>query len=454
MNLTLSGCCHYYCRPLLSLAAAICILVPAPHASLRAATIDNPIPEPIAKSDIRVELQPVAKGLVSPVLIVAVPGAAGRLLVVDQIGDLRSVENGQLVEQPVLTVRSRLAKLNDGFDERGFLGLAFDPDFANAGKPGHRRLFTYTSEKREERSDFPNPHAKAAPDHQSVVASWTMSEDGSAVVAESRKELLRIDQPQPNHNGGMIAFGPDGFLYIGLGDGGAANDMGPGHHPEIGNAQDPASVLGKMLRIDVNGSNSKNGAYGIPQDNPNAPAGTPSEIYAMGLRNPYRFTFDGATLLVGDVGQNKLEFLHRVERGGNYGWRLKEGTFKFNINGSIEEPKDLPPGLIDPVLQYDRDEGTSIIGGHIYRGKELAALNGQYVFGDFQRKGTGRLFHADLKGAPIRELQIGEPDRALGFLVKGFGVDHEGEIYVCGGPTPGPSRTGGVVFKIVPPSPK
>jgi glucose/arabinose dehydrogenase len=201
----------------------------------------------------------------------------------------------------------------------------------------------------------------------------------------SRKELLRIDKPQFNHNGGMIAFGPDGFLYIGVGDGGAGNDLGPGHNPEIGNGQDKNVVLGKILRIDVNGTNAKNGAYGIPQDNPFAAGGGVPEIYALGLRNPWRFSFDGATLLAADVGQNKVEMVHRVERGGNYGWRLKEGAFKFSKTGMVEKADGtLPAGLTDPVLQYDHDEGTSITGGYVYRGKALPELAGQYVFADYR----------------------------------------------------------------------
>jgi len=425
-------------------------------ATLQAAPIDNPIPEPIAKTEVRVELQPVATGLASPVLLVAAPDGSGRLFIVDQAGLVRVVEGGALRPEPFLDVRSHLVKLMDGFDERGLLGLAFDPDFHKAGHAGHGRLFTYTSEPVADRPDFPIKHGNTPPNHQSVVAAWKVSADGQRVEVASRREVLRVDQPQFNHNGGMIAFGPDGFLYIALGDGGGANDLGPGHNVETGNAQDKNVVLGKMLRIDVNGTDAANKAYGIPTDNPFAAGGGVREIYALGLRNPWRFSFDGAALLVGDVGQNKLELLHRVERGGNYGWRIKEGTFKFNPNGTIEVPgADLPKGLTDPVLQYDRDEGTSIVGGHVYRGKALPALAGQYVFGDYQyaKVGSGRLFLASLPNGVIRELRIGADDRTLGFLLKGFGQDPQGELYVCGSVRPGPSGTGGVVMKLVPVKP-
>lgn len=414
--------------------------------------VNDPFPEKIAKSDARVELLPVAEGLASPVLALAAPGDATRLFIVDQAGTIRVVEKGLLRAEPFLDLTSRIVALNKDFDERGLLGLAFDPDFAKAGAAGHRRVFTYSSEPVGDRSDYPIVHGSEKPNHQSIVASWKVSEDGQRVDVASRKELLRIDEPQFNHNGGMIAFGPDGFLYISLGDGGGANDLGPGHNPTSGNAQDKNVVLGKMLRIDVNGSNSANKAYGIPQDNPFAKGGGAAEIYALGLRNPWRFSFNGADLLVGDVGQNKLEYLYRVERGGNYGWRIKEGAFKFNANGTIEKPgSDFPTGLTDPILQYDHDEGTSIISGFVYRGKAMGALAGKYIFGDYQKPGAGmgRLFVAELPATTVREVRIGANDRPLGFLLKGIGQDADGELYLCGSAKPGPAGTGGVVMKIV-----
>ena len=420
---------------------------------INAATIDNPIPARIPKSDTQIELQPIGQGLASPLLVVAAPEPAGRLYVVDQPGFVRVIENGALRAEPFLDLSARVTKLNPDFDERGLLGLAFDPDFQKSGRPGYRRIFTYSSEPVSGPATFPNPHSKNVPaNHQSSICAWRVKPDLSAVDVDTRQELLRIDQPQFNHNGGMIAFGPDGLLYIGLGDGGAANDLGPGHHPEIGNAQDKNVPLGKMLRIDVNAADGPGRTYGIPRDNPFVNGGGLREIFALGLRNPYRFSFDGATLLAGDVGQNKMEMLHRVERGGNYGWRLKEGTFKFNQNGSIEAPAGLPADLRDPVLQYDRDEGTSIIGGHVYRGRAIPALVGKYVFGDYRagNSSNGRLFVGELANGEIRELRIGNVDRPLGFLLKGFGLDQEGELYICGSAKPGPLGNGGVVMKLIP----
>jgi glucose/arabinose dehydrogenase len=438
-----------------ALLPSLAALVFASHA--HAAPVTDPFPARIAKGSVRIDLIPTATGLASPVLAIPAPGdASQRLFVVDQIGHIRVVQNNQLLPEPFLDVTGRLVELEKAFDERGLLGLAFHPGFQDPQSPGHRRLFTSTSEPAQGRADFPNPHAGGVPpNHHSVLAAWKVSaENPNRVDPASRVELMRIEQPQFNHNGGMLAFGPDGFLYIGMGDGGGANDIGPGHNPKTGNAQDPNVVLGKMLRIDVNGNNAANGRYGIPADNPFAKEGGVKEIFAIGLRNPWRFCFDGDTLLAADVGQNKIEFVHRVERGGNYGWRLKEGAFRFNPDGTIDSDlSGLPPGLPEPILQYDHDDGISITGGFVYRGKNVPALEGKYVFGDWRNpKSTksGRLFHADLSTRVIEEFRIGKNDQEIGFLVKGFGFDHGGELFVLGS-AGGPAGTTGVVMRIVAP---
>lgn len=416
----------------------------------------NPIDAPIPKGPVQIELETIATGLASPVQLVPAPDKSDRLFIVDQAGQVRIVQGGELLPQPFLDVTDRMVNLTKDFDERGLLSIAFDPGFNDPQSPGYRRVFAYVSEKLDEtvKSDFPDPHLNSneKPNHQAVIASWKVSAtDSNRVDPASRVEVFRLDKPQFNHNGGMIAFGPDGYLYIGLGDGGGANDLGPGHNPETGNAQDTKVALGKMLRIDVNGKDSANGKYGIPKDNPYARGGGLPEIYAIGLRNPYRFSFDGDALWVGDVGQNRLEWVHRVERGKNYGWRLKEGTFKFNKTGLIEkDTSGLPAGLVDPVLQYDHDEGTSIMGGFVYRGKQRPDLTGKYIFGDYDspKPSLGRLFYGDLKTGEIREFKIGNEDRELGFLLKGMGRDNDGEIYALGSTTIGPVGTTGVVKKI------
>jgi glucose/arabinose dehydrogenase len=418
-----------------------------------AVPVDDPFPKKIAKADIRVELKPVASGLGSPVHLVPQPGVADRLLIVEQAGTVRVIEGGKLRDEPFLDVTQRLVELRPNFDERGLLSIAFHPGYSDPGSPGYRRVFAYTSEPATSTPTFPFLHsADTPPDHHAVIASWQVAADGSRVDPATRVEVMRIAKPQFNHNGGMIAFGPDGYLYIGLGDGGSANDLGPGHNTETGNAQDLQVPLGKMLRIDVNARDAASGAYGIPKDNPFAKGGGLPEIFAYGLRNPWRWAFSGDQLLVGDVGQNKLEMVYRVELGKNYGWRLKEGTFKFNTTGIIDDDlTGVPAGLTPPVLQYDRDEGTSVIGGYLYRGRALPALAGKYVFGDYRNGKTfsGRLFFAEIPNGEIRDLRIGTDDRELGFLLKGIGVDAEGELYLCGSAQPGPGGTGGVVVRVV-----
>jgi glucose/arabinose dehydrogenase len=415
----------------------------------------NPIPALIPHGPQRIELELVASGLVSPNYLISAPDGTDRQFILDQVGQIRIIENGTLLATPFLDVASIMVTPNAGFDERGLLGLAFDPGFADPASPGHRRIFTYTSQPVSGTADLTDQYA-ATINHHAVISSWRVDASNPNVVdPASRIDILRIDEPQANHNGGTIAFGPDGFLYISLGDGGGANDNNPnGHNPLIGNGQDPNIALGKILRIDVNGTNAANGKYGIPATNPFAVSGGVKEIFALGFRNPYRFSFNGAELLVGDVGQNRVEELNRVEVGKNYGWREKEGTFKFNpASGTISDDlSGVPAGLTDPIAQYDRDEGISIIGGFVYDGSMLPALDGKYIFGDFSRPGstTGRLFYYDFAAAEIREFIIGRDDRALGIFVKGMGQDQNGEVYVLGSTTVGPTGTTGVVYKLVP----
>ncbi len=274
-------------------------------------------------------------------------------------------------------------------------------------------------------------------DHQNVVAEWRVDPNNpDQADASSRHELFRMDHPQFNHNAGGLEFGPDDYLYISVGDGGNANDIGSGHS-ENGNGQDLSNPHGSLLRIDVDGNNSANGQYGIPADNPYVTGGGLAEIFAAGLRNPFRFSHDTLTgqLIVPDVGQDNIEEINLVESGGNYGWRLKEGTFRFDpATGEVtDDLSGLPPGLIDPVAQYDHDEGLSIIGGFRYRGAAIPELQGRYVFGDFSGDffdPTGRLFSADLSTGAIEELGLGSSDRDLGLFVKGFAKTNR-ESFTC-----------------------
>ena len=290
------------------------------------------------------ELQTIASGLTAPNDLTSV--GDGRLFVNQQDGLIRIVKNNALLATPFLDLSARLVSSTG---ERGLLGLAFHPGYNDPSSPGFRKFYTYTSEPVAGAADFTVPKTTAF-DHQSVVAEWQVSA-GNPDLADpaSRREVLRVDEPQANHNGGKLAFRPgEPYLYISLGDGGAGNDVGDGHNPAIGNGQDLTTVLGKILRIDpldpslTTGSAdplSANGSYRVPASNPFISSGTAvHEIYAYGLRNPFRFSFDAPTgrLIVGDVGQNNIEEVDFVEAGKNYGWNLKEGSFLFNpSNGTI-----------------------------------------------------------------------------------------------------------------------
>ncbi|HUS36356.1 MAG TPA: PQQ-dependent sugar dehydrogenase [Verrucomicrobiae bacterium] len=411
--------------------------------------IEDPIPAGIAKGNVTIELQTVVNGLVSPLGLAVPDDNSGRLFVYDQIGLIHIVTNGTKVLTPLLDVRSRLVALDTSYDERGLLGVATHPNFAQ-----NPLIYTYTSEPNGPTADF----IRTPADHQSVIAEWRIDPANSnRVDPASRREILRIDKPQSNHNGGTMRFGADGYLYFTVGDGGAADDQGTGHSPG-GNGQDKSNILGKIIRIDVNARTSVNGQYGVPADNPFVgQAGVVQEIYAYGLRNPYTFSVDrqNGDVYVADVGQNDVEEIDRIVKGGNFGWPIKEGSFFFNQNGdgegfvSTAPVAAVPSDLVNPIAQYDHDEGAAIISGFVYRGSAPPLLAGKYVFGDWGKftAATGRLFYLD--GAEVKEFKIGTTDRTLGLWLKGFGEDAAGELYVFGSTDLGPTGTSGKMLKIV-----
>jgi glucose/arabinose dehydrogenase len=412
-------------------------------------------------------LQPVATGLVAPVSAISAPGDPSDLFIVDQAGKIDVMHNGVMLPTPLLDITSieNAVPLSPGYDERGLLGLAFSPDFNNPAAAGFHTLYTYQSEKTGTApADFaPAPGTVTSGiDHQNVLVQWKVSAANPDVVdPTSRKDLLRQDHPALNHNGGTIAFGPDGDLYLAIGDGGTANDSGNGHIASTGNAQSLSVIRGKMIRIDPNGNNSANGKYGIPADNPFvSTAGAVKEIYAYGLRNPYKFSFDPANghLIEGDTGQNEIEEVNTITSGGDFGWPIKEGTFLFNRTGpntGLVNPTNSPgspSGLIDPLFEYDHNDGTAVVGGFVYHGSLLPELDGKYVFGDFSNgpfnaPGNGRLFYTDLSTGVINEFYLDTP---LGMWLKGFGEDANGELYAMASTKLGPTGTTGVVFAIVP----
>lgn len=424
---------------------------------------DNPIPASIQRGSVRLRLKQIANELTAPNWAISAPGDSKHLYVGDQNGKLWRIALTDGNKEVFLDLSNLLVSLgafgSGTFDERGFLGFAFHPQYADNGL-----LYTYTSEPAGEPSDFSTIPPDSSANHRTVIREWRLNPTGSGQAAvEAVRVLLTVDQSQFNHNAGALNFGPDGMLYIALGDGGGADDrdgqdfigspmIGHGTH---GNGQNTANPLGSLLRIDPAGNNSNNGQYGIPGDNPFAGSETAlNEIYAFGFRNPFRFSFDAATglLVLADVGQNDIEEVNVIQAGGNYGWSLKEGSFRFDPNANdagFVTDGTVSGNLIDPLVQYDHDEGTAIIGGFIYHGNAIPALQQTYVFGDVARTGNGdgRLFYTD--GPQILELDLTERDQP-DFWVLGFGQDAEGELYVLGNITGVPFETTGAVYKLVP----
>jgi glucose/arabinose dehydrogenase len=430
-----------------------------------------PIAETISPSPVRIDLETIASGLAAPIDLLPDPQIPGRLYVVDQAGRILVIHQGQLQAEPFLDVTDRIVQplgilgsfdVND-YDERGLLGLAFHPEFADTGKPGYHKVYTYTSEAVNGPADFTVDMPTGQINHQSVITEWQLAAGGVNIDPGSARVLMRIDQPQFNHNGGMIAFGPDGYLYIALGDGGGANDTAAGHGDQ-GNGQNINTVHGSILRIDPTAPEltpdsrdavSANNAYRIPWDNHFVGIDGIDEIYAYGFRNPFRFSFDrlSGMLIVADVGQDHVEEINIVRKGLNYGWRIKEGDFLFDPEGQHIGLPFEDPSLTDPVAQYDHDDGISVIGGHMYYGTQIPQLRALYVFGDFSRgfiEPDGRLFVADLLTGQIEELLIGSDSRELMLYVKGLGRDRDGELYILASSALGPYGNTGVVLKLVP----
>ena len=439
----------------------------------------------IERGTIAVHLDPVATGMAAPAYAISPPGDTNRLFVVEQNGLLRILQNGTLSPNVALDIRSLVAPPlvpSSANDERGFLGLAFDPGFNDPASVGFRTLYTYNSQPIPAATSptYPSPNG-AVQNYKNVINEWKMSAaDPNVVDPTSRREIISFGKTAGNHNGGTIAFGPDGYLYLGTGDGGNANDVGPSHIEPGGNAQSLATAMGKMLRIDPRNpaqtSSSSdpvapNGQYRIPTTNPFQGAGQVPEIYAYGFRNPYRFAFDRANgdLILADVGQNQIEEIDRVILGGNYGWAVKEGDFAFNRStGSVgaapgnRDPGN-PVGLIDPIvgtlgtLEYDHGDGISITGGFVYRGTDIPELIGKYVFGDLALRGSpvradGRLFYADLTTGIINEFLLPQFVGGVlpnGLTVHGFGEDGSGELYALVTNTPS-NGTGGIIYMLSP----
>lgn len=361
--------------------------------------------------------QLVASDLQGPIDI-AFPGN-GDVLIAEQIGKIRLVKNGVLTAQPVLDIQSKLVKINPRYDVRGILGFTLSPKFSS-----NRKIYLF----------YCAPTSTPGMDHTNVVAEYTLPANSDPVDPNSGRIVFSSDAAAQGNNGGCIKFGPDGYLYIGMGDGGGGAD----NHGPIGNGQNMNTLLGKILRIDVN----SNTTYNIPKDNPFV--GKPDvkpEIWAYGLRNPWRFSFDKATkkLFVSDVGENAIEEIDVVEKGGNYGWRLSEGTHCFNPQINCDFT-----GVTKPIAEYDHHYGVCIIGGFVYNGKQLPAIKGKYIFADW----TGPVYYIQKTGETWQRGNVTLKNFAPNAKVNSFGEDPSGEVYVLTTPDTSPVNPKGALYKI------
>ncbi len=335
-------------------------------------------------------LEEVAGGFARPTFVTNAGDGSNRLFVLEKPGRIRIIKDGATVQAPFLDMQSLVRSSGN---EQGLLGLAFHPDFAQNG----RFFVAYTAQ-----------------DSKNTVAEYRVSPaGGDRADASSAKVLFAQADQYANHNGGMLAFGPDGYLYISMGDGGSSGD------PD-GNGQDKGSLLGKLLRIDVDSGSP----YGIPDDNPFQGSGERPEIWAYGLRNPWRFSFDRETgdIWIADVGQNQYEeidFQPADSKGGeNYGWNVAEGDHCYRTNNC-----DLS-GFVAPVFEFTHDDGCSVTGGYVYRGEAIDGLAGAYLFTDYC---GATLWATTRNGDTFETEEVGELPEG----VSAFGEDEAGELYIA-----------------------
>jgi glucose/arabinose dehydrogenase len=401
-----------------------------------------------------VTLDLFSEGYNSPLFLIESPDNSGRLFLLDQTGQIYIIKDGARLDVPFLDIQS-LIVLGPSPDERGLLGLAFHPDYASSGK-----FYVY----------YAGPLRPTGPDgwdHTNFVAEYRVSANIDQADPSSGRIVLAQDHPQGNHNGGTIAFGSDGYLYISIGDGGGGNDNGAGHvqdwyaDNEGGNGQDiTENLLGNILRIDVN----TEVGYSIPSDNPFVGEEGLDEIYAYGLRNPYRFSFASDNrLILADAGQELYEEINVIEKGGNYGWNVKEGAHCFST-ATPESPPSACPGedvygnsLTDPVIEFANSRtsptglGNASIGGYQYNGSAVEGLMGKYLFGVLSQDPTGMngaIFAARMTGDTwdYEKLEISNmSNNELSMFLLGFGQDNDGEVYVL---TSSGTANSGKVFKI------
>jgi len=403
----------------------------------------------------KVKLVPYVSGVNAPLAMVQ-PAGDDRKFVVEQFGHIKIIDkDGNLNPSPFLDIRNKIVTQHHDFDERGALGLAFHPDFKTNGK----FYVAYSSHL-----DFQGDLGKMLwYSHTNVVEEFTVSaDDPNKANPNSGRIITAIDWPQFNHNGHWIGFGTDGYLYVSTGDGGYANDWGIGHNVTEGNGQDLSTLLGKILRVDVNKTDGDNN-YGIPADNPfvgNDEAR--AEIYAYGLRNPWRCSFDqqDGRLICADVQQNSYEEVNVIEKGGNYGWRRMEASHCFDYQKPDNHPASCDQtDLIMPVVEYKNCTaqpngclGISVTGGYVHRGSD-AGLAGKYVFGDWSKgfaQMDGQIFVSSSSG-DTWNVDVATVTNMSGKIpyILAFAQDSAGDVYALTSVTTGPNGTSDTIYKIV-----
>ncbi len=421
----------------------------------------NPAPNNNGTPDLKL----IADNLAAPLTLVEAPDDSKRLFIVDQVGKIWIVYPDSTKPSTVfIDISPKMVSLQTGYDERGLLGLAFHPAYKTNGK-------FYLFYSAPPRAGGPGPGLSW--DNLTRISEFKVSAaDPNMADINSEKVILEADHPQLNHNGGTLAFGPEGYLYISIGDGGGGDDVGNGHVADWyasnagGNGQDNYhNLMGNILRIDVNNGNP----YSIPADNPFVSGPALPEIYAFGFRNPYRFSFDmggNHQLLVGDAGQSLYEEVDLVTKGGNYGWNVKEGKVCFNTDDDKTPRNSCPTTdsagnpFIDPVIQLPNAANpaggilTVIVGGSVYRGNSISSLQGKYIFGSFSQDGgaNAKLYSATVSAAadwPYEAINLKDFSDNLGQYLKGFGQDLSGEIYLTTSAQTGLAGTTGKVYKLV-----
>ena len=421
--------------------------------SLAAAAIAALLAAEPANAEIKIKLEEVASGLTHPLAMVSIPDGSGRKAVIEQTGQVRIIDaRGRLLPDAFLNIESKIVRLHHFFDERGLIGIAFHPNYRENGK-------FYIAYSAPLRGDAILDQ-KLWWSHTNTVSEMTVSkENPNKANANSERIISQIDWPQFNHNGHWLGFGPDGKLYVSTGDGGYANDWGIGHNVTTGNGQDLMTPLGKMLRLDVDKDDL------VPTDNPFVGRNDAvPEIWALGLRNPWRCSFDmggDRQLFCGDVQQNSFEEISIVAKGGNYGWRKMEADKCFDYVKPNEHPTTCDKtGLTDPILVYNNCTkkpqgclGISVTGGHVYRGSHQAWA-GKYIFGDWSKSFEsmdGQIFFGT-KGADGKwtlEKAVAPGMATLPYMLA-FAQDERGDVYALTSISTGPVGGHDKIYRIVP----